>query len=181
MRSSSQLKRGAPPGVAIVLVLCAISGLAAGGIARGLSPTGRAITPTHTPTKSAAPSSATTGAPQATNTVPPPTLPNSPFTLTLAVTPRTASPGQALLVTVTARNDADGVPVRGLSCSLREPRDGAQPLTQTWPAPAITGSDGTATWQLSAPAAPGHYELEVYAQGQRGLYDMYDTSIVVSG
>lgn len=181
VRSSTPPRRGFPLSVAIVLMVCALSGLAVGGFAHGLGSSGRAKAPTHAPTRPGASSSATSGAPTATSTIPSATLPSSAFTLTLAVTPRAASPGQTLAVTVTARNDADGAPVRGLSCTLRAPRDSAQPLVQTWPSPAITGSDGTATWQLTAPSTPGHYELEVYAQGQHGLYYMYDTSVVVSG
>lgn len=177
----STVRRGFPLGIAAILVLFAASGLAAGGFARGMGGSTSAKTPTSTTAKTGSTATTTTNAPTATYTVPATALPSTPFTLTLTVTPRDASPGQTLNVTVTARNETNSAPVGGLPCTLRSPRDGAQPLLQTWPGPATTGADGTATWQVIAPTAPGRYELEVYAQGQHGLYYMYDTSVTVSG
>lgn len=181
MRSAANVKRGFPLSVATALLLCAISGLALGHFARGMSGSSHATLPTKASTHTSAAATATTRAPTATNTIPATALPSTPFTLTLAVSPRSASPGQALLITVTARNVADSAPVSGLPCTLRAPRDGAPPLLQTWPAPVATAADGTANWQVSAPTAPGRYEVEVYAQGRHGLYYMYDTSVVVTG
>jgi hypothetical protein len=116
----------------------------------------------------------------ATSTSPATVLPSSPFTLTLTVTPREVAAGQSLMVTVTARSDSNNAPLQGLPCSLRAPRDGTQPLLQTWPPPAVTSAQGMASWQVSAPSTPGQYELEVYAQGQHGVYYLYDASVVVS-
>ena len=163
-----------------MLVVCAASGLAIGGLARGIGSTANRGSQSGTATHTTAASSTSGATATATNSDIPTALPASPFTLTLTVSPHVAAPGASLTVTVSARSDAGNAPLAGLSCTLRAPRDGAQPLLQQWPPAAVTGGDGTATWQLAAPSSPGQYELEVYAQGQHGLYYLYDASVTVT-
>jgi hypothetical protein len=180
---TSQRARGATPlVVALVLAVCAISGLAVGGLARGFGGAGKgAKTSTHTATSGGGatgntPSSATATATQGATVVP-----SGPFTLTMVVTPHGAAPGEQLVVAVTARSTTGNTPLAGLRCVLRAPSDGADPLLSEWPAPAVTNSEGVATWTVVAPNAAGRYELEAYAQGQHGAYYKYDVSVVVSG
>lgn len=182
MRTSQRARGATPLMVALVLTVCAISGLAVGGLARGISGAGKAAkTSTHTATTGGGATGNTPGSATATPTQGATVVPSGPFTLTMVVTPHTAAPGQQLAVAVTARSTAGNTPLAGLACVLRAPSDGGVPLLSEWPAPAVTNGEGVATWTVVAPSAAGRYELEAYAQGQHGAYYKYDVSVVVSG
>ncbi|HKV84650.1 MAG TPA: hypothetical protein VJN88_08840 [Ktedonobacterales bacterium] len=181
MRTSKRAGGATPLVVALVLTVCALSGLAVGGLARGLSGAGgSAKTSTRTATSGGA-SGNTPGSATATATESATAVPSGPFTLTVLVSPHVAAPGAQLVVTVTARSSAGNAPLTGLQCVLRAPSDGVTPLLSAWPAPAVTNGDGVATWTVLAPNAAGRYELEAYAQGQHGAYYKYDASVIVSG
>lgn len=159
-----------------------MSGLAVGGLVRGFGASGASgKTSTHTATRPSGSPSATTASGTATVASVATALPTTPFTLTLSVSPHVASAGEQLVVTVLARSVSSNAPVAGLPCTLRAPQNGSQPLLQQWPPAAITNTDGAATWQVSAPSVSGGYEVEVYAQGQHGLYYMYDASVTITG
>lgn len=182
MRTSKRAGGATPLVIALVLTVCAISGLAVGGLARGLSGAGgSAKTSTRTATTGSGSSGNTPGAGTATATEGATVVPSGPFTLAVVVTPHVAAPGAQLVVTVTARSSAGNAPLAGLQCVLRAPSDGVAPLLSVWPAPAATNADGMATWTIIAPNAAGRYELEAYAQGQHGAYYEYDASVIVSG
>jgi hypothetical protein len=181
VRTSQRTGGAAPLAVALVLTVCAISGLAVGGLARGIGGAGQRVrTGTHTATSGGA-SGNTPGAATATATQDAAVVPSGPFTLTMVVTPHVAAPGAQLVVTVTARSTTGNTALGGLRCVLQAPSDGAAPLLSAWPASAVTNGAGVATWTVVAPTAAGRYELEAYAQGQHGAYYKYDAAVVVSG
>jgi hypothetical protein len=172
--------------VAVVLVACSISGLAAGVFAGHLgdlraaaSHNAPAPASSHTP-----PAAATaTPVPEATATATPRPAGNVAFVLSVSSSPQVLPAGQSFTVTVTALTPQGGAAIGGLQCFMRAPSDGRTPLFQEWPPSQVTGSNGQATWRnLTAPqVAPGTYGLEVVAYGANSYYRYADTFVTISG
>ena len=169
--------------IAVVLVACSISGLAAGVYARHLGDSLAAAT-IRTPVSSRTPPSAPTATlvPAATATATTQPVENVLFNLSASASQGTLSSGQRFTVTVTAAAKNGGAPVAELKCYMRAPTDGRAPLFQDWPTPVITGADGQATWNLTAPqVAPGLYGMEVVAYGTNSYSYFADTFVTISG
>lgn len=170
--------------IAVVLVACSTSGLAAGVFARHLGDSLAGATGTASVSSRTPPSASTaTPVPEATATVTIQPAENVLFTLSASVSPGTLSSGQHFIVAVTAvTRDSRKAPVAGLQCFMRAPTDGRAPLFQDWPTPVITGTDGQATWNLTAPqVAPGTYGVEVVAYGPNSYSYYADTFVTISG
>src|SRR5512146_3133650 len=144
----------------IILFVCSSAGILAGTATQALShrqgadgsPGGLVIS--GTPPGHSLPSETATLAAVATSTAP---SSATGFSLSIVLSSRTLSAGEAFTVTVTATTP-NGAPVNGLSCTLRAPTDGPPGLFAVWPAPAITDSDGRAVWTLTTPSvAAGSY------------------------
>lgn len=173
--------------IAIVLVACSISGLAAGVYARHLgdrlasaTATAPASAASHTPhlhataTAIIAPIPTTTPTVQHTET--------APFILKASAVPSSLTSGQSFTITVLATSQHGAAPVPGLTCYMRAPSDGRAPLFQTWPPQAITDANGQATWNLAAPqVASGPYGVEVVAYGANGYNYYSDTFVTITG
>lgn len=170
--------------IAVVLVACSISGLAAGVYARHLGDslvagTGTATVSSHSPPS--APTATPAPAVTATTTIQP--AENVLFILSASASPRTLASGQNFTITVAAvTRDSGQVPVAGLQCFMRAPTDGRAPLFQDWPTPVTTGADGQATWNLTTPqVSPGTYGVEVVAYGPNSYSYHFDTFVTISG
>lgn len=155
--------------VAAVLVLCCVSGLATGVLARTLSGRAAAQGPGSTMTSGGSPAAThvatMTPSPILTPTVTSATVQATGFTLTVATSPAQVTPGQAFTVTVTVLSAAKA-PLAGVECYMRAPSDGSPSLFQDMPTPQISNADGQAIWNLQAPSAsPGTYRIEVVAYG----------------
>lgn len=152
--------------LALVLTVCAASGLAAGVTTRALAGSaliasgspGTARTPSHT-SAGASPAASPTATGLAT------TVPPAGFSVHAEVQPRTISAGQPFTVVATVVS-AEGAPLAGVACYMRA-APGSLPLLSPWPDPAVTDATGTATWSLTAPsdATPGEYTLDIVAYG----------------
>jgi len=169
--------------LAIVLVTCSISGLAAGVYARHLGERLAAATKTVSAPASSATSraaSTATSVPLATATVTPQSAGAVAFVLTVSSSPNTLSAGQSFNVSVTALTQNGGAAVVGLRCFMRAPTDGRAPLFQNWPTPQITDANGRATWNLVAPqVASGLYGVEVVAYGVNSYNYFADTFVTI--
>jgi hypothetical protein len=166
--------------VALTLVLCAASGLAAGSFTREVvdafgrpdGVAGIAASPTHHATHTATPSPSATRVPTV--------LAASGFSLSTVVTPNQLTPGQQFTVVVTAVARDGVTPVSGLQCFLQAPSNGRLPLFTEWPSPTGTDATGHATWTLMAPPdAPGRYGIEVIAYGDNHYWYHSDPQITV--
>lgn len=164
-----------PLGVTLLIVVLAASsalGLLAGTLthtlttatrtppATGVNPGGPrqpGATATATVGGSASPTSAA-----ATATTTPIT---TAFTLSIHAEPSQGAPGQSITIFVTAQSKDTGAPLAGLTCFLRGPTQGGQPLLQDWPTPVATNANGQAIWTVVIPQeAPGAYRVETVAQ-----------------
>lgn len=170
--------------IAIILVACSMSGLAAGVYARHLGDT------ISTSTSKPPVSSNLTATARATATLsPPPTATITPqpanttgFVLSASASPTTLSPGQSFSVTVTAVTGQGGAPIAGLQCFMRAPTKAHTPLFQSWPPPKITDATGQATWDLTTPqVSPGLYGVEVVAYGTNSYNYYVDALMTISG
>ena len=166
--------------VALMLVLCAASGLAAGSFTREVvgafgrpnTGAGVAASATHHATHTATPSPSATLVPTV--------LAASGFSLSTVVTPNQLTPGQQFTVVVTAIARDGATPVSGLQCFLQAPSNGRLPLFAQWPSPTDTDETGHATWTLTAPAvAPGRYGIEVIAYGNNHYWFHSDPQVTV--
>jgi hypothetical protein len=170
--ASKDYTRGASPArsrtlvLAAAVVLCAVTGIAAGllthGVVDALTRSSAAATATRTATSPAQ----TAHAPTAT--VPPAAtvIPDPGFTLSADPSPKTAAPGQH--VTVSASIVAvDGVtPLAGVQITLQAPENDVPGLLSQWPDPAVSDAQGHVMWELTVPAvAAGTYGVEVKAVG----------------
>lgn len=175
------LRQSLPPvALAILLLACTVSGLAAGAGTRRLVDSARfgavsgtqgthatgSIGPATTPAASASPGG---GLPTATLS---PQL--TGFSLSEQVSPTAVKVGQqfSVVATVTAYNS--GTPLGGIRCTLGPPAivKGSGPsLFTRWPQPVLSDSQGKATWVLQAPnVSAGPYQLVVLATGTHGYY-----------
>jgi hypothetical protein len=151
--------------LALVLTLCAASGLAAGMTTRALA--GSALTANFVPRTAAT----QTRSPAGSISVASPTaaaiatiVPPAGFSVHADVQPRTVAAGQPFTIVATVVS-ADGAPLAGVACYMRAAPD-SPPLLPTWPDAAVTDATGTATWNLTAPAAsPGVYTFDIVAYG----------------
>lgn len=160
--------------VATVLVLCCMSGLATGVLARSLSgqtpPSATSLTssgaphstapasrPTHTPVVTSSPTT-TQAIVQATG-----------FSFTVAASPAQVAPGQPFTVTVSVLSSSQS-PLAGIQCFMRAPSDGSPSLFQDMPTPQVSNANGQAIWNLTAPqVTPGTYRIEVIAYGSHSF------------
>lgn len=173
--------------IAIILIACSISGLAAGVYARHLSEplaagntatSGSIASASHTPR----PAPSATPIPTATARTIAQQPGNLPFFLAASASPASLAAGQTLTITIQASSQYGSAPVVGLTCYMRAPSDGRVPLFQTWPTPAVTGASGQATWTLTAPqVAPGPYGVEVVAYGANHFTYYSDAFITITG
>lgn len=182
MRSSNRMSAVL---IAIVLVACSVSGLAAGVYARRLGDS-FAVAATTTPPLAASrtPLPATaTSAPAAPATATPRPTGTGAFVLTVVSSPNALAPGQSVTITVTAlTRDRSKAPIAGLKCFMRAPSDGRAPLFQSWPPPVFTGANGVAAWNLTAPqVASGLYGVEVVAYGTNSYLYYADAFITITG
>lgn len=166
--------------VALTLVLCAASGLAAGSFSRKVvdafgrldTGAGVAASPTQHATHTATPSPSATLVPTV--------VAASGFSLSAVVTPSQLTPGQQFTVVVSAVARDGVTPVSGLQCFLQAPSNGRQPLFAQWPSPTGTDATGRATWTLTAPqVTPGRYGLEVIAYGDHQYWFHSDPFVTV--
>lgn len=151
--------------LALVLTLCAASGLAAGVTTRALA--GSALTANFAPRAAAtqtrlpagsAPAASPTAAAVAT------LVPAPGFSVHADVQPRAVAAGQPFTVVATVVS-SDGAPLASVACYMRAAPD-SPPLFPTWPDAAVTDATGTATWNLTAPSvSPGVYTLDIVAYG----------------
>lgn len=170
--------------IAVVLVACSLSGLAAGVFARQLG-NPRAATSHNTPASASShtplPTTTATPVPEATATIMAQPAGSVAFSLSASSSPRVLPAGQSFTVTVTALALQGGAALSGLQCFMRAPTDGRTPLFQEWPPAQVTGPNGQATWNLTAPqVAPGLYGLEVVAYGANSYSYHYDLSVTIS-
>jgi hypothetical protein len=166
---------------ALVLVLCAATGLGAGAYTRGVLGRSGSIG-SLTPSVAASPSTGTqpSKAPTATVTTASSVPVESGFTLSIVITPAQVSPGQQLTVVVTAIDRLGVAPVRGLQCFLQAPPR-RLPLLSQWPGPGVSNEQGQATWSLVAPqVAPGNYGVEVIAYGPNRYFFRADALVTVT-
>lgn len=170
------------PILAASLVMCAISGLAAGTFTRGLvdAMSLSSVFPTATRTSVPATRPSATLTPTAADR--PTVLAASGFTITAVPTPNAVAPGQTVTVvaTVTAQ---DGISkVAGVQISLSAANEDGPALMAQWPAPSVTDDRGEATWSLDIPAStqPGTYGVMVTAMGAHGYTYHYVTHVVVT-
>lgn len=170
--------------IAIVLVACSMSGLAAGIFARHLG-TAVAAGTSKPPVSShltATPRSTATPAPAPTATLPSQPSSTTGFVLSASASPTALSPGQSFVVTVTAVTGQGGVPISGLQCFMRAPTKAHPPLLQSWPPPKVTDTSGQATWNLIVPqVSPGLYGVEVVAYGTNSYTYYVDALMTISG
>ncbi|MGH2517094.1 MAG: hypothetical protein ACRDHP_15700 [Ktedonobacterales bacterium] len=170
--------------IAIVLIACSMSGLAAGVYARHLGDPLAVATTGPRPAPSQTPLPAVTATPvaQATATTTPQSAVAVEFALSVSVSPTVLSVGETFTITVTAVARHGGAPVAGLQCFMRAPSSGRAPLFQDWPPPQVTAASGQATWQLTAPQqSPGLYGVEVVAYGTNSYNYYADSFVTVSG
>ncbi len=168
---------------AVILVLCSLTGLGAGELARvivsasGIAGFTSAVVVSRTDTGHLAPS------PSPSPTGRPASPSDSAFTLTAVVRPTQVAPGQSMMIVATVVG-RDGVsPVLGQQCFLRAPSDGVSGLVTDWPGPEVTDSQGHAEWNLTVPSVqPGRYAVEVIAFGRDQYSYHWDALVtVVSG
>jgi len=165
---------------ALVLVLCAATGLGAGAYSRGVLGRSGSLG-LLTPSVAASPSkrAQATTAPTTTATTASSVPVESGFTLATVATPAQVSPGEQLTATVTAIDRFGVAPVRGLQCFLQAPPN-RRPLLAHWPPPAVTNEQGQATWNLVVPAgSSGQYGIEVIAYGPNQYYYRADAFVTV--
>lgn len=161
----------------VVLVAFALSGLMTGVLARGFvgslsSSAARTTTPTATPIPTTHATASPTPLPAVT--------PNAAFVLAISAAPRPVSPGATITITVAATVKATGAPLPGLLCTLGPSQRDGSPLLSAWPAAKTTDAQGIATWQVTAPAQPGQYTVEVSATGSH-KYSWFTDAIVNVG
>ena len=169
--------------IAIVLISCSISGLAAGVYARHLGSANAPRVPHPSPVSSlAAAATATPAVPTATATATPRPLGSTKFVLTTSASPALLPPGQSFTVTVTAVTLHGGAPVADLQCFMRAPTTNHPALFQDWPPPKTTDARGAATWTLTAPRVPpGLYGVEIVAYGADSYNYYADALVTISG
>ncbi|HEX8729970.1 MAG TPA: hypothetical protein VF739_15170 [Ktedonobacterales bacterium] len=175
-----------PPGeptalIFALLALVALIGLLLGILTRTLvnrqtlvarlSPTAIATTPARTETATAPPTvTATTGAI------------TGHFRLSVTVSPKSASAGQQVTVTVNAFDPNTHAPIAGLPCVLRAPSDGSPAFLSAWPAAQTTDTNGAASWTLTAPSkSAGIYEIEAFAQTAKWSWKADSTVSLTAG
>lgn len=171
--------------IAALLVLCCVSGLATGVLARSLSGQPQAAITRFTPpgshpaatSGSAAASPSPTASPTATQTI----VQATGFSFTVAPFPTQVAPGQQFTVTVTVLS-ASQAPLPGIQCFMRAPSDGSPSLFQDMPTPQVSNATGQAAWNLTAPSvSPGTYRIEVIAYGSHSYeYHAY-AHLIVTG
>ena len=166
---------------ALIFVVCAFSGLAAGVTTRAFASgaltaaslsipgSSRSTTATHTPAQ-----------PSPSATTPPATIvPPAGFRVTAVVTPNSVAPGQPFTVTASVVASDGVTPLAGVACNMGA-APGSPPLFTTWPPPAVSDMTGHATWSLTAPNAPGQYTLDVSAHGAGGWVADWQPSITIT-
>lgn len=171
--------------IAIVLVLCCVSGLATGVLAQSLSGQTQAAITTLTP-PGGHPAATTAPAQAAPSPTPSPTVPQTivqatGFSFSVAASPAQVAPGQQFTVTVTVLSAANA-PLPGIQCFWRAPSDGSPSLFQDMPTPQVSNANGQAIWNLTAPAvSPGTYRIEVIAYGSHSYeYHAYAHLVVTA-
>jgi hypothetical protein len=169
-----------------LLLLCSVSGLAAGVYARSTRSAlgGSMLGSLFSPGTTAGPGGTASGTPTPSPT---PTVPAVPATVTgfqiVVAAPASIAAGQQFTVTATATlpGTHGGTPVPNLECFMRAPTPQRTPLLQEWPAPTYTDASGRATWTLIAPqVAPGSYGIEVVAYGTGKYFYYGDAYITVT-
>src|SRR5262249_11501024 len=146
------------------LILCAFSGLAAGLTTRALA--GGALTAASTPGATGHQPTSThpVASPTATGTGTATILPAAGFMVPAVVQPGGVAAGHPFTVVATVVS-AQGTPLAGVVCHMQA-APSSLPLFTTWPDPAVTDANGTASWSLTAPTAPpGVYTLDIVAFG----------------
>jgi hypothetical protein len=185
--ASKDYTRGASPArsrtlvLAAAVVLCAVTGIAAGllthGVVDALTRSSAAATATRTATSPAQ----TANAPTAT--VPPAAtvIPDPGFTLSAVASPNTVAAGQHVTVTATIVAPNGATPLVGVQITLQAPEQDLPGLLSQWPDPAISDAQGHVTWELTVPAAAaGTYGVEVRAMGAHKYSYHYVTRITVT-
>lgn len=156
--------------VATLLVLCCVSGLATGVLARSLSGQAAAQAGTRSTVGGTSRPATTAAAGVTPSPTLSPTTTTAPvqatgFSFSVTTSPAQVAPGQAFTVTVTVLSSAKA-PLAGIQCFMRAPSDGSPSLFQDMPTPQVSNADGQAIWRLQAPAvASGTYRVEVIAYG----------------
>lgn len=173
-------------GIAVVLVLFCVSGLATGVLARSLSAPAAARTSAQSQTSRVAPAATLTTAAATPSPTTAPTATTAPvqatgFTFTMTTSPAQVAPGQDFTVTVTVLSAAKA-PLAGIQCFMRAPSDGSPSLFQDMPTPQISNDQGEAVWNLQAPAvSPGTYRIEVIAYGSDSYQYFAYAHLTVTG
>lgn len=156
--------------MALLLVLCCVSGLAAGVLTSSLTGTAgtRVLGATSPGRGSPAATDASTVTPSPTSSVSASTrtpVLATGFTVSVDVSPAQVAPGATFTVTATVLS-ATSTPIAGVQCYMRAPSDGSPSLYQDMPAPQFSDANGQATWTLVVPqVSPRTYRIEVIAYG----------------
>lgn len=176
----------------IVLIASSALGLLAGTLTHTLTST--AQTPPTTgvnPGGPRQPGATTTATPGTTGTTASPTTAAATattapiitaFTLSIHAEPSQGAPGQSITILVAAQSKDTGEPLAGLTCFLRGPSQGGEPLLQDWPTPVATDTNGQASWTVVIPQeAPGAYRVETVAQLKNNYTYYAYTTVTVTG
>jgi hypothetical protein len=188
-------KRQTPLAVALILLMCTVTGLVTGAGTRQLV-TGLASSGTGTPpginaegtgtTASRNPATATSmpdPSPGAAGTATP-VLPGdlTGFKLQVQVSPISVAVGQQFTIAVTVIARDRITPLEGVPCSIGAPAVQGVQLFTDWPPAVISNARGIAIWTLQAPNVPqGTYAMKISATGAGGYYYYTVASIVISG
>jgi hypothetical protein len=181
-------KRQPPPQVvALILLICTITGLIAGAGTRQLV-TSLVLRGIGTPSSIGAQGTSTGSLGNSATVLPDPsptiagTLPPSlPDKLQVQVSPASVSQGQQFTITVTVLAKDGTTPIEGVPCSIAAATVGGVQLFTDWPPAVVSNAQGLATWTLQAPdVTPGRYSVKITATASDGYYVYVVEYIVIS-
>lgn len=171
--------------IAAVLVLCCVSGLAAGVLTHALTGAAGAQVPGTATSGGSSPAAtaaaAVTSSPTTSSSTTRTPVLATGFTFSVATAPAQAAPGQQFTVTVTVVSATDS-PLAGIQCYMRAPSDGSPSLFQDMPSSQISDDNGQATWSLVVPqVSPRTYRIEVVAYGSSKYFYFGYAHLTVTG
>jgi hypothetical protein len=163
--------------VALILLICIITGLIAGAGTRQLV-AGLVLRGAGTPSSTGAQGTSSLGnSPTATSAPDPsPTIagtlsPSLPGELQVQVSPASVTQGQQFTITVTVLATGGTNPIEGDSCSIGAAATGGAQLFTDWPPAVVSNAQGKATWTLQAPnVTPGRYAVKITATTPDAYY-----------
>jgi len=173
----------------LLFLACTVSGLAAGvGVHKlidsaGLGAIGPGTQGNHA-TSTADPDSSPAASPSAGLA----TVTASPqftgYDLSAQISPAAVAVGQQFIVTATVTVYHSSTPAGGVRCMLGPPAiiQGSGPsLFTQWPAPAVSDSQGKASWVLKAPnGPPGTYQLVVLITGSHEYFIFAEVPLTIT-